>query len=172
MRQTATRDSAAFRALYDATRAKLYGIILRILPERDVASDILQEVYVKIWEKAADFDPGKASPITWMATIARNRALDEVRRVRPVSVSDDDALEQASGDDEHPLDSRERSEELSRLMACLGGLDEEKREMVLLAYYRGLTREALSQRFKRPVPTVKTLLYRSLAQLRECLGHG
>ena len=82
MRDVARRDQGAFRTLYDATRAKLYGVILGILGERSAADDILQEIYVKIWDRAADYDAGKASPITWMATIARNRALDEVRRPR------------------------------------------------------------------------------------------
>jgi RNA polymerase sigma-70 factor (ECF subfamily) len=172
MGEVATRDRAAFRALYDATRAKLYAVVLGILGERSLAEDVLQETYVKIWDRAADYDADKASPITWMATIARNRALDEVRRVRPKIDIADDALELVAGDEPHPLDRRSRSEELQRLMACLTALGAERRQMVLLAYYRGWTREALSQRFERPVPTVKTLLHRGLAQLRECLSHG
>jgi len=170
MREVARRDRTAFRALYDATRAKLYGVILSILRERTAADDILQEIYVKIWDRAADFDPAKASPITWMTTIARNRALDEVRRPRVTVDLPPEALERVAGDDPHPLERREWSEELQRLMACLAALAEERRQMVLLAYYRGWTREALSKRFDRPVPTIKTLLHRSLAQLRGCLG--
>ena len=172
MREVARGDRAAFRALYDATRAKLYGVVLSILRERSAADDLLQEIYVRIWDRAADFDPGKASPITWMTTIARNRALDEVRRPRVTVDLPDDALERVAGDDPHPLEQRERSEELKRLMACLAALAEERRQLVLLAYYRGMTREALSKRFDRPVPTIKTLLHRSLAELRGCLGDG
>jgi RNA polymerase sigma-70 factor (ECF subfamily) len=172
MRDVARRDQAAFRALYDATRAKLYGVILGILGERSAADDLLQEIYVKIWDRAADYDPGKASPITWMATIARNRALDEVRRPRLAIDLPDEALERIAGDEPDPLERRRGSEELRRLMACLAALAEDRRQMVLLAYYRGWTREALSKRFDRPVPTIKTLLHRSLAQLRGCLGDG
>jgi RNA polymerase sigma-70 factor, ECF subfamily len=172
MRDVALRDQRAFRTLYDATRAKLYGVILGILGERSAADDILQEIYVKIWDKAADFDPGKASPITWMATIARNRALDEVRRPRLTIDLPDEALERVAGNDPHPLERRQGSEQFRRLMACLAALAEERRQMVLLAYYRGWTREALAKRFDRPVPTIKTLLHRSLAQLRGCLGDG
>ena len=76
-------DKSAFEQLYDATSAKLFGIVLRILHDRAVAEDILQEAYVRIWENASRFDAGKASPITWMATIARNRAIDEARRRMP-----------------------------------------------------------------------------------------
>src|SRR5471032_1127113 len=84
----AGRDSAAFSILYKQTSAKLYGVVARILTRGDVAADVLQEVYVRIWEKAGEFDPVRGSPLAWMATIARNRALDEVRRVRPVSLED------------------------------------------------------------------------------------
>jgi RNA polymerase sigma-70 factor (ECF subfamily) len=135
-----------------------------------VAEDVLQDVYVRIWERAGSFDPAKASPITWMASIARNRAIDEVRRRRPVSIEEaPEALEVAdSGAD--PFDSAQQSEELRRLKQCLDGLEPDRREMVLLAYYSGLSREELAQRFAAPVNTVKTWLHRSLAQLRKCLG--
>src|SRR5271170_2376762 len=88
MSRVAARDATAFAALYKQTSAKLYGVIARILPRGDAGAEALQEAYVRIWEKAGDFDPAKGSPLAWMATIARNRALDEVRRVRPVSLED------------------------------------------------------------------------------------
>ena len=166
----AARDAAAFSALYKATSAKLYGVVARILPRGDAAADALQEAYVRIWEKASEFDPAKGSPLAWMATIARNRALDEVRRVRPGSLEDLPASFEPAADEVDPLAARERSEGLVALLKCLQALDEEKRAVVLLAYYRGLSREALAQRFGRPVPTVKTWLHRSLAQLRDCLA--
>jgi len=84
--RVATRDRVAFRQFYEATSSKLYGIVLRILRRRDIADEVLQEVYVKVWERAADFNPTVASPITWLAAIARNRALDEVRRRQAVSI--------------------------------------------------------------------------------------
>lgn len=172
MRDVVRRDQAAFRALYDATRAKLYGVILTVLGERSAADDLLQEIYVKIWDRAADYDSAKASPITWMATIARNRALDEVRRPRHTIDLPEEALERVSGDVPDPLERRQGSEQLRRLMACLAALADDRRQMILLAYYRGWTREALSKRFDRPIPTIKTLLHRSLAQLKGCLGDG
>jgi RNA polymerase sigma-70 factor, ECF subfamily len=165
----AARDAAAFAALYKQTSAKLYGVVARIVTRGDVAADVLQEAYVRIWEKAGDFDPVKGSALAWMATIARNRALDEVRRVRPGSLEDQPESFEPAAEEVDPLAARERSEGLARLIDCLQGLDEEKRAVVLLAYYRGLSREALAQRFGRPVPTIKTWLHRSLAQLRDCL---
>ena len=166
----ATRDAAAFAALYKQTNAKLYGVVARILTRGDAAADALQEVYVRIWEKAGEFDPLKGSPLAWMATIARNRALDEVRRVRPVSLEDQPEGFEPAAEDIDPLAARERSEGLTALVDCLKALDEEKRAIVLLAYYRGSSREALAKRFGRPVPTIKTWLHRSLAQLRDCLA--
>ena len=113
--RAATRDAAAFSALYKATSAKLYGVVVRILPRGDAAADALQEAYVRIWEKAGEFDPAKGSPLAWMATIARNRALDEVRRVRPGSLEDlPESLEPAA-DEVDPLAARERSEGLAAL---------------------------------------------------------
>ena len=166
----ATRDASAFAALYKQTNAKLYGVVARILTRGDAAADALQEVYVRIWEKAGEFDPLKGSPLAWMATIARNRALDEVRRVRPVSVEDQPEGFELAAEEIDPLAARERSEGLSALVDCLKALDEEKRAIVLLAYYRGSSREELAKRFGRPVPTIKTWLHRSLAQLRDCLA--
>jgi RNA polymerase sigma-70 factor, ECF subfamily len=170
LRRIAARDAAALAALYKETSAKLYGVVARILPRGDAAADALQEAYVRIWEKAGEFDPAKGSPLAWMATIARNRALDEVRRVHPGSLEDLPEYFEPVADDIDPLAARERSEGLAALLDCLKALGEEKREAVLLAYYRGLSREALAKRFGRPVPTIKTWLHRSLAQLRDCLA--
>jgi RNA polymerase sigma-70 factor, ECF subfamily len=168
--RVATRDAAAFADLYRLTNAKLYGLVARILTRGDVAADVLQEAYVRIWEKAGDFDPLKGSALAWMGAIARNRALDEVRRVRPASLEDQPEGFEPAADEVDPLAARERSEGLAALIDCLKGLDEEKRAIVMLAYYRGASREALAKRFGRPTPTIKTWLHRSLAQLRDCLA--
>src|SRR5579863_8485766 len=135
--QVASGDRAAFAALYKHTHAKLYGVIARILIRNDLAGEVLQEIYVRIWQKAADFDPSKGSPIAWMATIARNRALDEARRARPVALEDMPESFDPVAEDVDPLAPRERSEQLAALMRCLAALDAEKRQIVLLAYYRG-----------------------------------
>jgi RNA polymerase sigma-70 factor (ECF subfamily) len=170
MNRVAARDATAFATLYKQTSAKLYGVIARILPRGDASAEALQEAYVRIWEKAGDFDPAKGSVLGWMATIARNRALDEVRRVRPVSLEDLPESFEPAADAVDPLAARERSEALAALVDCLKTLDEEKRAVLMLAYYRGLSREALAKRFGRPVPTIKTWLHRGLAQLRDCLA--
>lgn len=165
--RVAARDSSAFAALYKQTSARLYGLMVLLLPRAD-AGDVLQEAYIRIWTKAGEFDPLRGSASAWMATICRNCAIDQLRRARPTSLEDlPESLEPASELD--PLAIRERSEALAALVRCLQELGEEKRAVVLLAYYRGLSREALAKRFGRPVPTIKTWLHRSLAQLRDCL---
>ncbi len=170
MRRIASSDEAAFRALYRQTSAKLYGIVFRILPQKDAAAEALQEAYVRIWERAADFDAARGSPLAWMATIARNRALDEVRRVRPASLEDILESFEPAAEPIDPLAARDRSERLAALIACLERLDDDKRAILMLAYYHGASREALAKRFGRPVPTIKTWLHRGLAQLRDCLS--
>jgi RNA polymerase sigma-70 factor (ECF subfamily) len=169
LRRTAARDASAFAALYNQTHALLYGVVARILTRGDASGEALQEAYVRIWEKASDFDSAKGSPLAWMATIARNRALDEVRRVRPTSLEDMPAGFEPAAETVDPLAARARSERLSSLLDCLGGLEADRREILLLAYYRGFSREALARRFDRPVATIKTWLRRDLIQLRECL---
>ncbi len=170
LRRVAARDATAFAALYKQTNSKLYGVVARILPRGGAGAEALQEAYVRIWEKAGEFDPAKGSPLAWMATIARNRALDEVRRVRPAYLEDLPQAFEPAADEVDPLASRERSETLAALLDCLKTLDDEKRAVLLLAYYRGSSREALAKRFGRPVPTIKTWLHRGLAQLRDCLA--
>jgi RNA polymerase sigma-70 factor, ECF subfamily len=135
-----------------------------------VADEVLQEVFVKIWDKAADFDPARASPITWMSTIARNRALDEVRKHQLLSIEDTPEAYHVASSEPLPLAALERSDELRRLKACLDGLPADRRDMVLAAYLDGASREELAHRYGAPVPTIKTWLHRSLAQLKACLG--
>ena len=169
LQQTARGDRAAFRVVYEATSLKLYGIVVRILGRRDLADEVLQEVYIRVWQRAGDFDAASGSPITWLAAIARNLALDEARRKTPRSIEEFPEVLQLPSDDD-PSATQERNEDMRRLQACLDGLEPDKRELVLLAYHYGMTREEISSRVNRPVATVKTWLRRSLAQLRDCLG--
>lgn len=169
LRRTATGDRTAFATLYRSTSAKLYGLVSRILPSGE-ASEALQEAYVKIWERAADFDANKGSPLAWMATVARNKALDVARRTRPISMEDMGEGFEPVADTQDPLASRDRSEGYAQLMRCLKGLAPERRDMIMLAYYRGASREAIARKYAAPVGSVKTWLRRSLADLKTCLS--
>jgi RNA polymerase sigma-70 factor, ECF subfamily len=168
--RTAAKDQQAFAELYDATSSKLYGIIIRILRRRDLADEVLQEVYLKVWERAADFQPGRASPITWMATIARNRALDEVRKRNPTSIEDTPEALDVPSSEPHPLMALELTQDTARLKACLDSLEPLRRNIVVQAYIEGASRDELSRQFGHPVATIKTWLHRSLAQLKACLS--
>lgn len=163
-------DEAAFERLYTATRAKLFGVVLRILRRQDLAEEVIQEVYIKIWNSAGQFNPGVASPITWMASIARNRAIDVVRKKGETSIEEEPSAMDVAADTPDPLARREMTEELRRLLECVGQLDPERQKLVLLAYYNGWSREQLAVKFEKPVNTVKTWLRRSMLDIRACLG--
>jgi RNA polymerase sigma-70 factor, ECF subfamily len=164
-------DEDAFKRLYDATRAKLYGVLLRILRRPDLAEEVMQETYLKVWTNAVKFDPTLASPITWMVAMARNRAIDIMRKKSEVSIEEEgpEAMGVAA-ETAAPLARREMTEELKRLLACLGKLDPEKQRIVLLAYYSGWSREQLATKLDIPVNTIKTWLRRSLLEVRDCMG--
>ena len=168
--EVAKGDAGAFERIYGATRAKLYGVLLRILGRPELADEVMQETYLKVWKTAANFDPAIASPITWMVAIARNRALDVVRKKGEASIEDEAPAAEPASDEPSPLARHEMTDQLRRLLACLGDLEEERRRLVLLAYYSGWSREQLAEKFETPVNTVKTWLRRSLLQIRECLG--
>jgi RNA polymerase sigma-70 factor, ECF subfamily len=163
-------DQAAFERLYAATRAKLYGVTVRILRRSDLADEVLQETYFKIWRSAGEFNPRLASPITWMVAIARNGALDMLRKRTEVSIEDEPQAIEVSAAEVDPLASRQMTDDLRRLLGCMGGLEEEHRRVILLAYYNGWSREQLAVKFDKPVNTIKTWLRRGLIQIRECLG--
>jgi RNA polymerase sigma-70 factor, ECF subfamily len=166
----AKADEAAFERLYQATRAKLYGVVLRILRRADLADEVLQDTYLKVWNSAGQFDPAVASPITWMLAIARNRAIDMVRRKSELSIEEEPEAMEVAAETPDPLAKREMTEDLKRLLACMGRLEEERRRLVLLAYYTGWSREQLAVEFDKPVNTIKTWLRRALFDIRECLG--
>ena len=162
-------DRAAFERLYEATRAKLYGVLLRILGASGLADDVMLEAYLKVWRTADEFDPTIASPITWMVAIARNRAIDIVRQKGDVSIEQVPEAATVAAAPSPPA-RREMTDELRRLLSCLGKLDPEKQRIVLLAYYSGWSREQLSHKLDIPVNTVRTWLRRSLLDIRECMG--
>jgi len=166
----AKRDAAAFERLYEATRAKLYGVLLRILGRPELADEVMQETYFKVWRMADKFNPTIATPITWMVALARNRAIDIVRKKGEISIEDEPQALEVAAETPTPLARREMTEELKRLLSCLGKLDPEKQRIVLLAYYSGWSRDQLAKKLDIPVNTIKTWLRRSLLEIRGCMG--
>jgi RNA polymerase sigma-70 factor, ECF subfamily len=169
--QTALGDRVAFRALYAATSAKLFGVCLRVLKNRADAEDVLQETFVKIWHNAAKYQVSGYSPITWLVTIARNQAIDRLRARRP------DAAELSEAEDiaDHaatPEANVVMGGEVERLRACLEKLSPGRAEAVKAAYMEGYSYQELADRLEQPINTVRTWLRRSLMSLKDCLGGG
>ena len=123
-----------------------------------------------MYKRQGQFDPSVAAPITWMVTIARNRAIDLVRKRAEVSIEEEPKAMDVAADLPNPLTRRELTEEVRRLMACIERLEPERQSLVLLAYRNGWSREQLAAKLGKPVNTIKTWLRRSLLEIRECLG--
>ena len=166
---TGREDRAAFRTLYRLTSAKLFSVCLRICQDRSAAEDVLSDVYLLIWRRAGAYEPGRASPITWLATIARNRAIDWRRSTagRP-SASLDEAPDVAD-DEPSAVDRLLRSEEDSRLHLCLDQLDDKQRGAIRTAFFDGLTYAELAERDAVPLGTMKSWVRRGLLRLKDCL---
>jgi RNA polymerase sigma-70 factor, ECF subfamily len=164
-------DRAALQTVYRLTSAKLFGTALRILGERSEAEDVLQEVYVTVWRKAADFDPARASPMTWLIAIARNRAIDRLRatrtsrRMEPLDATADLA-------DASPLadDALEAAQSQARLYDCLDALADHERTALRGAFFDGNTYDELAERMKVPLGTMKSWIRRAMIKLKSCLG--
>ena len=163
-------DRAALRTVYQDTSAKLFGVLLRILSDRSEAEDVLQDVYVTVWRRAALYDPGRASPITWLVAIARNRAIDRLRsgaasrKLAPLEDADE-VQDSAPG----ALDVVVKSEQQARLRTCLGELEEKTSKAIRSAFYDGATYEELAERMGVPLGTMKSWIRRGLLKLRACL---
>ncbi|MGH6986263.1 MAG: sigma-70 family RNA polymerase sigma factor [Caulobacteraceae bacterium] len=156
--------------VYRLTSAKLFGVCLRILKDRAESEDVLQEVYLTLWRRAGAFDPAHgASPMTWLAAVARNRAIDRLRvRPRSADVTLEEAPEPA---DPNPSahQTLEESDDLRRLEACLETLEDRTRRAIRSAFFDGLTYQALAARAATPLGTMKSWIRRGLIQLRSCL---
>ena len=163
-------DRQAFARLYNASSSKLFGVILRICRQRQLAEDVLQETFVKIWRNAANYLPEASPPLTWMASVARNTSIDAIRRRTELQFAVDEDGRSALDDVVDPASiSGSDPVEMRALKGCLDRMDEEQRSVVTLAYLDGYSREELATRFERPVGTIKTWLHRGLAKLKDCL---
>ncbi|MEL6375171.1 MAG: sigma-70 family RNA polymerase sigma factor [Pseudomonadota bacterium] len=170
MVRLAAGDSAALEEIYTATRVKLFGICYRILGDRKEAEDALQDVYVNLWQRADRYDPERASPISWLATFARNRAIDRLRtgKVRAGAVAVEEA---APLPDEAPLADAllVDAERSAHIHSCLQTLDENAQTYIRAAFFDGRTYAQLAETADVPLGTMKSWIRRGLMKLRACL---
>src|ERR1700744_1321121 len=161
-------DRIAFRRLYDSVGPKLFAIIRRINRDTSGSEDILQDVFLRVWNNAASFSPQAGSVMAWLVTIARNRAIDVLRQKPPLAAvfGDKPPSYDRIAD---PVDGDARLSDIGALRYCLGALEESTRSCVLLAYYEGFSRDELAAKYNTPVNTIKSWLHRGLASLRGCL---
>ncbi len=162
-------DRSALKAIYDRESSTLLGMATRIVRRREVAEEVLQEAFVQIWRRAANFDPSLGSGRAWVFAVVRNRALNQLRDDRHVPVEDHE-LEGYAAHDEATEDAFDRLADSDALKRCLSRLDPVRRKAVLLAYCLGLTHGEIAGRLGAPLGTVKAWIRRSLASLRTCMS--
>jgi RNA polymerase sigma-70 factor, ECF subfamily len=166
---TARADREAFRALYTASSAKLFGTCLRILRDRGEAEDAVQEVFTRVWLNARRYDAAKARGMTWLVAIARNHAIDRLR-ARPVAAaSADEAAAEAADRTPGPEAQVVAKGEARRIADCFDTLEPARAEAIRGAYLGGLSYEDLSRRHDVPLNTMRSWLRRGLMKLKECL---
>lgn len=168
LERTAAEDRQSLKSLYECTSAKLYGICLRLLRDEADAQDVLQEVYLSVWRKAASFDSTRASPITWLATIARNRSIDRLR-ARQAPTEDLGAAVDIPDGSPSSLQILETADDASRLRRCLEELESRARDAIRSAFFDGASYPELAEREGVPLPTMKSWIRRGLISLRGCL---
>ncbi len=171
----AKRDGAAFRRLYDATASNLFGFALRILNKQELAEEALQEAFVSIWNNAGAYQSHLAAPMTWMATIVRNKAFDILRRSGDTVEIDADQFDSEvvnalQDPGANPIEALQMSADAKALALCMATLEGLHRQVVALAYYHDLSHSEVAQRMALPIGTVKTWIRRSLERLRTCLA--
>ena len=174
-------DRAAFATLYQRTSAQLLGVVLRIQRDRALAEDVLQEVFVNIWRSADSFDPARSQPMTWLASVARNRAIDSLRRreTQPVFESTSrgggpegdevDLLDHVPSDTPGPQDLLGLMAQARAVKRCLGGLSGEQQQCIALAFYQGLSHAEVATHLRQPLGSVKSWVRRGLLSLKACL---
>lgn len=171
-------DRAAFATLYDRTSPHLFAVVLRICRDRAQAEDILQEVYVNVWRAASGFDAAQSQPLTWLTSIARNRAIDSLRRsqtqpqLQTIHTGDDedsDVYDTTADDNPGPLELLSRASDARALAHCMQDLSASQRQSVALAFYDGLSHAEVAEKMGQPLGTVKSWVRRALLSLKSCL---
>jgi len=173
--RVALGDRDAFRKLYDATSASLFGVAIRIVNRRDRAEDVLQDAFVNVWHRAGSYSAAASQPMTWLTAIVRNRALDELRsgvRHRSESLDEREGATSPEIADEHanPQGLFEKAMDALAIRDCLEAIDGPQRQCLALVYYHGFSHSEVAGHVGSPIGSVKVWLRRGLAKLKRCLG--
>jgi len=170
--QVATGDQAALATLYDTTNRLVYGLILRVLGDTSSSEEVLLDVYTQVWRQAASYDASRGTPLAWLTTIARSRAIDRLRsgwqdqqRKEPL-----ETLGDAVADAANPEETTAAAERQRLVRAALAELSPEQREVIELAYYSGLSHSEIAEKLNQPLGTVKTRTRLGMMKLREALA--
>ena len=163
-------DEQALACLYDRYRVILFGLILRILHSRVEAEDVLQEIFLQVWQKAKDFDESRGRPFTWLVTLSRSRAIDRLRSLGARDRLAIGAARESSEDVGDAVTDAILSERSKIVRAALQELPEEHLQVLMLAYFEGFTQSEIAERLGAPLGTVKTRMRSGMIKLREKLG--
>jgi RNA polymerase sigma-70 factor, ECF subfamily len=175
LKRIGQRDVAAFQEFFKKFNGLLYTTIHRVLNDHEDSEDIMQEVLVQIWQKAHLYEPTKGKPLTWVTTMARNRAIDRIRsKQRRSRLNDDFENESRSVQPEFDEDTSDLtiSRENDRvLQSAVMELTPDQREAIQLAYFGGLTQGEIASKLKEPLGTVKARIRRGIQRLEHVVKH-
>jgi RNA polymerase sigma-70 factor (ECF subfamily) len=170
LRRVAQRDVDAFAEFYDQTRARVYGLVTRVLRDPGYSEETTQDIYLQVWRNASDYNPSAGTPLSWLMTVAHRRAVD---RVRSEQAATDRESRYGAATVELPVDQVAEGvlerEEYRQVATCLGTLTDRQRECIQLAYYEGLTYVQVSDRLSANLATVKSRMRDAIRGLRNCL---
>ncbi len=171
----ARRDKSALSRLYDALSRPLYSLALKVTNDSAEAQDIVQDVFLQLWQKAADYTPARGSVFSWAATLTRNRAIDRIRmrrrRAEIITESGSEIHGGVSGAEAATAaESLGMQEQATAVRAALGGLAPEQRSAIELAFFSGLTQQEIAARLNEPLGTIKARIRRGLLKLRDSLS--
>jgi len=173
LKAIAARDEAALAQLYDRYDRILFGLLMRILNNREEAEDVLQETFLQVWRKAADFDEDRGRPFTWLVTVARSRGIDRLRTLASRERVAEAGAREVSDQISDAATDAFKSEQRGLVSDALAKLPDEQKRPIMLAYFDGLTQSEIATRLGAPLGTVKTRMRTGMIRLRELLaGQG
>lgn len=173
LRASANGDQNAFQRLYEQTSSKLYAVALRLMRNNELADEVMQEAYIRIWHNASEYIADRGTVLTWMVSILRYRGIDHLRKIKREAILEnaDDYQDQLVDEGSDPMLFIDRATEAKLLRGCLEELVDNQKQSIALAFFDGLTHEQLSLHLDAPLGTVKSWIRRGLILLRECLDN-